>query len=144
MQRLNYILLGGGNQTVYVEDFRRPRYHSLETASDLNENAANYPTYQFTKQQVGLHGYYRSIAFPVTAGSGTTWRIALFAAEALVDPWFPNRPLLLSYEGGVWQVHTTTAVPGVPGTWEATTAVIPTRVQVQLYPGQCAGMAIYG
>ena len=144
LQRLNYILLGGGNQTVYVEDFRRPRYHSLETPAELNENAANYPTYQFTKQQVGLHGYYRSIAFPVAAGSGMTWRVALFAAENLVDPWFPNRPTILTYETGAWQVHTMTAVPGVPGTWEATTAVVPTRVQVQLYPGQCAGMAVYG
>lgn len=144
LQELLYTTLAGGNQTVFVDDFRRPRYHSLETEDELNENAAHYPTYQFSKQQVGLHGYYRSVGFPVTTGSGTVWQVSMFGTERLVDPWFSHQPTLLSYEGGAWVSYLMTAVPGIPNTWTATTAAVPTRVQVQLYPGQCNGMALYG
>lgn len=144
MQELTYSLLAGGNATVFIEDFRRPRYHSLETPDELSATLGRYPTYNFSKQQVGLHGYYQSIAFPVHTNSGTTWRVSLFGAENIVDPWFPNQPILVAYESGAWVVHSMTAVPGVPDTWEATTSAVPTRVQVQLYPGQCYGMAIYG
>jgi len=145
LQALVYRLVAGGNFTVYVDDFRNPQYHSLETPDDLNETASHYPTYNFSKQQVGLHGYYRSIAFPVHANSGTTWRVSLFGAQNLVDAWFPNQPRLQMWTGGpTWSATAMTAVPGVPNTWEVTLASVPTRVQVLLYPGQCTGMAIYG
>jgi len=143
LQRVVYQLLAGGSFTLFVDDFRNPTYHSLETPDELNENAAHFPTFNFSKQQVGLHGYYRSIAFPVHTSSGTTWRVSLFGAPALVDQWFPNQPSLLYYDGA-WASSTMAAVPGVDNTWEATLPNTPTRVQVQLYPGQCTGMAIYG
>lgn len=144
LQTLMYTLLAGGNQTIFIDDFAAPRYHSLETEDELNENSAHYPTYQFSKQQAGLHGYYRSIGFPVNPLSGTMWSVTMYGADRYVDAWFVHRPTLLSYEGGVWTSYLMTAVPGVPNTWAATTATVPTRVQVQLYPGQCLGMAVYG
>lgn len=149
LQEMIYNLLAGGNLTIYVDDFQRPRYHSLETPDELGdalgERAPHYPTYNFTKQQVGLHGYYRSIAFPVNASSGDHWRISLFGAPApFVDPWFENRPLLSAYDGATWTNHSLTPVAGVAGTWEVTLTATPVRVQVLIYPGQCTGMAIYG
>lgn len=144
LQETMYQLLAGGNATIFVDDFRAPRYHSLETPNELNENAAHYPTFNFSKQQVGLHGYYRSIAFPVVSTSGSIWRVTLFGAPNLVDSWFPNQPLLHAYTGGAWSPFTMSAVPGVSNTWEVDTSTTPDRVRVLLYPGQCTGMAIYG
>lgn len=150
-QRMLYSLLAGGNQTVYVEDFRRPLYHSLETPTELadgGQTPAYYPTYQFSKQQVGLHGYYRSIAFPVNPGSGTLWRIAMNPPpDNIVDTWFSAQaPTLWAYQAGLgWQLFTMTPVAGVVGTWEVDIGgSAPTRVQAWLYPGQCSSMAIYG
>ncbi len=144
LQEMVYNLVAGGNATVYVDDFRSPQYHSLETPDELGENAAHFPTYNFSKQQVGLHGYYRSIAFPVSTGSGLVWRISLFGVKDLVDAWFPNRPSLQFFSGGAWSAISMTEVPGVLHTWEVTLLSVPARVQVLLYPGQCTGMAIYG
>lgn len=148
LRSLIYTLLAGGNATIYVDDFQRPRYHSLETPDELGdtlgETAPHYPTFNFTKQQVGLHGYYRSIGFPVHSSSGLTWRISLFGAPDLVDTWFENRPLLSAYDGATWANYSMTPVAGVPGTWEVALPATPVRVQVLIYPGQCAGMAIYG
>lgn len=144
LQEMVYNLVAGGNATVYVDDFRSPQYHSLETPDELGENSAHFPTYNFSKQQVGLHGYYRSIAFPVHANSGSTWRVSLFGAKNLVDSWFPNRPSLQIFSGGAWSAISMSEVPGVLNTWEATLLSTPARVRVLLYPGQCTGMAIYG
>lgn len=144
LQEVMYELLAGGNLTLFVDDFRSPSYHSLETPDELNENAAHFPTFNFSKQQVGLHGYYRSIAFPVHSGSQDVWRVTLFGATNTVDAWFPNQPSLLYYSGGAWAASTMTPVAGVSNTWEAILPAVPARVQVQLYPGQCTGMAVYG
>ena len=149
VQEFLHLVLAGGNQTIYVEDFLSPRYHSLEQYSELGQTAANYPTYQFSKQQVGLHGYYRSLGFPVNPASSTTWRVTLFGQNLLVDPWFggstvPNYVILRSYESGAWVLHYMTAVAGMPGTYETTSAGVPTRVQVELFPAQCTGYVIYG
>lgn len=144
MQSLLYTLLAGGNQTIFIEDFTAPRYHSLETEDELNENPAHYPTYQFSKQQAGLHGYYRSIGFPVNTLSGNDWYVTMYGAERIVDTtWFNHSPVLLTYEGS-WAPYSMTPVAGMPNTWYTHTATVPTRVQVQLYPGQCLGMAVYG
>jgi len=144
IQELIYQLLAGGNFTIYVDDFQQPRYHSLETPDELGIDNAHYPSYNFSKQQVGLHGYYRSIAFPVHTNSGVTWRVSVFGAPLLVDPWFENRPLLRVFDGATWADQSMTPVPGVTNTWEVTLTATPVRVQVQLYPGQCTGMAVYG
>lgn len=147
LRKYIYSILGGGNSTVYVEDFRRPRYHSLETSAELADSLSSqghHPTFAFSKQQVGLHGYYQSIAFPVNSGSGTTWRISLIGAEKLVDPWFLGKPILLAYESGSWGSYIMSAVPGLENTYEATTAATPDRIRVRLFPGQCAGMALHG
>lgn len=147
LQKYVYSILGGGNSTVYVEDFRRPRYHSLETPTEIADTGYThgyYPSYSFTKQQIGLHGYYQSIAFPVNSGSGTTWRVALIGEEKIVDPWFSSPPKLLAYEAGSWNTYIMSQVAGLENTYEATTASVPDRVRVRLTPAQCAGMAIHG
>lgn len=135
----------GGNQTVYVEDLRQPRYHSLNYATQYGDDLEQYqPWYDLHKWQVGCNGTYESRAFPVNTLSGTTWRVTLLGAVNTPDALVENQPTLGYWDGATWSDGTMAAVAGVPNTWEVTLAAVPIRVRVDLGPTQAVGYILYG
>jgi hypothetical protein len=142
-------VLAGGSITVYSEDFRRPKYNSLQDPDDMSMlmiRGANYPTLHLSKWQPGIHGGYYSAAFPVVPGSGDTWRLTLFGVDHRDTTFLKLPPIFYYYFGGVWGGIGMAAVPGLPGTYTATTPAgnTPTSVLVHLLNVISTGYVIYG
>jgi len=144
-------LAAGGNATLFVDDFRAPKYHSLLTYEEIANDIKTYVSYTkefstlgMTKLRHGVHGFYRSITFPVFSGSGKVWRLSLFGENDTVDTWYKNVPKLLAYDGSSWNAHDMFAVSGVNRTFETSITYVPEKVRVYFYPGRANGMALYG
>lgn len=134
--------VAGGNATRYLEDFRVPRFHNLlhifeetNTAPTfllLDSIDANAPWYNMSRLNVGLQGYYRTVALPVRSGSGLVWRVTLLPKRA--ESFTPHNfavPKLAHYFT-TWKLVTMTPVPGFDNTFEAVLEDIPTQIEVLL------------
>jgi hypothetical protein len=137
-------LLAGANSTVYYEDLRRPKYSALLTA-----DYSNYPTYNLSKWQPGIHGGYFSIAFPIdTTVAGNTWTITLFGQPHRDNTFMTSMPAISVYDpiGAIWSSLVLSTVPGMPTTFRGTTTglFVPSRIMVSLHAIQAQAYVIYG
>jgi len=148
---LDYTLrsLAGGNATVYVEDFRNPKYHTQLLNSDYAQTLVQaLPVNNLSKLRIGDYGWYRTRALPVMAGSGNVWRVVLLPAY---NPrsyiYYTGNPPILDYfspGGGPFLTVTMTPVTGSPGTYETTLGTPPTRIRVHVQTIEHIAMLIYG
>jgi hypothetical protein len=136
-------VLAGGNATVYIDDFRQPKYHNLDKQYD---GTAGRPYGEFHKLQPGTYGTYETIAFPVDPLSGTKWRVTLLGNKLSrgASGAFPDVISFKVFDGAAWTYNTASVVPGVPNTYEVNLAAVPVRIAVLAYFTQSTGMILYG
>ena len=143
-------MLGGGNASIYIEDFRAPKYDSLMTSKEIFAevvlNIGRFAAFDLSKLRLGEYGFYRSINLPALIGSGNTWRVTLLGEHNTVDPWGDKYPPLFYYDNGAgWTATIMTPVIGVARTYEAILGgAAATKVRVCLLPKRASGMIIYG
>lgn len=130
--------IAGGNATIYTEDMRDPRLGNLllpfeddfEILTSTLEVDKYPPWFNFDRLQPGMHGHYHTRGLPVDPLSGTTWSVTFMPRPKKTYLPFFVRPILYYWDGTKWLPVTMIAVAGFPGTYQATTAVVPTRVRL--------------
>jgi hypothetical protein len=152
-------LLAGYHDTIYVEDFRRPEFHILQSVGEFYTKSsilAHLPSYNFSKLQVARNGPYRTKALPVTgASSGMIWNVSLLPQPAQTGSnyWVPQEPRMryktVAHGWSSWL--SMSPVGGISNTYELDVSAsqpspveVPIAVQVELDPWPYVGMAIFG
>ncbi len=141
---------GGGNNTVYAENFRSPKYHSQILNKDITASSniitANLPAANMSKLRTGHLYEYASRGLPVNAASGNIWRVVLYPLDGTRLPFFygNQQPILFFYSGGGWGAGLMNPVAGMPNTYEFDTTVTPTRVKIEVLCNEYTSMVLFG
>ena len=139
---------GGGNYTVYAENFRSPKYHAQVLNTDEGDTLFDAITASnISKLRTGHAVTYTSRALPVNTGSGMTWRLALYPLDSTRLPNLQSgaiQPRIHFYTGS-WTFASMTPVPGMPNMYEATSpAVPPTRIKLEVLCNEHTSMVVFG
>lgn len=147
---MNYIAntFGSYAQTVFVEDFRSPRYHN-QIPNWLNDNGLLnvLPVNNMGKLAIGDEGTYRSRALPVETGSGNHWRVIMTPPKRRqTDFYFQYQkpPVLYFYLAASWQSVVMTPVSGLNNTFETTLAGKPSMIRVEVDTADYTSMVVFG
>ncbi len=142
--------LAGGKQSIYVEDFRRPIYHTLDLAKDYysNDVLKYFPHINFNKLQMGLEGVYRTKPLPAFDLSGFYWRVILVPQryESGTNP-FVTTPPRMRYRNrftGLWESWVTMSATTINHTYDYTIPIPMSEVQFEVDPYPHAGMIMFG
>jgi len=138
---------GGGNNTVYAENFRSPKYHSQLMSKDADSRILNNITAtNISKLRVGQLYKYTSRALPVNISSGNIWRVVFYPLDSTRLPLFTGtaQPILYFYTAGSWASILMTAIPGMPNMFEADTLTTPTRIKIEMTCNEYTSMVIFG
>jgi len=141
--------MAGGNETVYLEDFRRPRYHDQIPNTERDATAlSKLPVNNISKLRPGAYGQYVTRALVVRTNSGPKWRIVLVPLQENRTDFYPtyqDPPQISFHNGTAWQpAVTATPVSGQMNTYEADLGAVPTMVKVHLTSAEYTGMLLFG
>lgn len=140
-------VMAGGNGTIYMEDFRTPKYHNMVPNTQVGTTLADVlPANNISKLRVGAEGFYQTRALPASTASDYYWRVILIPSEevrAEVYYTYQDPPQIYYWLLG-WGSMMMTPVVGLPNTFEATLPIQPAFIKVAVNCVDYIGMVVFG